>query len=128
MDRGDETLTFGVRHSESVTYVYLCVFPYFFPIVCYLLVFSHSVVSSSLRPHGRQHVRLPFPSPSPELKFMSIESVMPSNHLILSRPLFLLPSIFPSIRVFSNNMGYYTILNVVPYGIKQIFAGYPLYV
>ena len=33
---------------------------------------------------------------------MSIESVMPSNHLILCRPLFLLPSIFPSIRVFSN--------------------------
>ena len=37
-------------------------------------------------------------SPEP----MSIESVMPSNHLILSHPLFLLPSIFPSIRVFSN--------------------------
>ena len=36
------------------------------------------------------------------LKLMSIESVMPSNHLILSRPLLLLPSIFPSIRVFSN--------------------------
>ena len=36
------------------------------------------------------------------LKFMSIESVMPSNHLILSHPLLLLPSIFPSIRVFSN--------------------------
>ena len=36
------------------------------------------------------------------LKFMSIESVMPSNHLILWHPLFLLPSIFPSIRVFSN--------------------------
>ena len=35
------------------------------------------------------------------LKLMSIESVMPSNHLILSRPLHLLPSIFPSIRVFS---------------------------
>ena len=33
---------------------------------------------------------------------MSIESVMPSNHLILCRPLLLLPSIFPSIRVFSN--------------------------
>ena len=33
---------------------------------------------------------------------MSIESVMPSNHLILSRPLLLLPSIFPSIRVFLN--------------------------
>ena len=36
------------------------------------------------------------------LKLMSIESVMPSNHLILCRPLLLPPSIFPSIRVFSN--------------------------
>ena len=37
------------------------------------------------------------------LKLMSIESVMPTNHLILLCPLFLLPSIFPSIRVFSND-------------------------
>ena len=36
------------------------------------------------------------------LKLMFIQSVMPSNHLILCRPLLLLPSIFPSIRVFSN--------------------------
>ena len=36
------------------------------------------------------------------LRLMSIESVMPSNHLIFCRPLLLLPSIFPSIRVFSN--------------------------
>ena len=36
------------------------------------------------------------------LKLMSVESVMPSNHLILCRPLLLLPPIFPSIRVFSN--------------------------
>ena len=36
------------------------------------------------------------------LKLMSIESVMPSNHLILCRPLLLLPSIFPSLGVFSN--------------------------
>ena len=36
------------------------------------------------------------------LKLMSIESVMPSNHLILCRPLLLSPSIFPSIRIFSN--------------------------
>ena len=36
------------------------------------------------------------------LKLISIESVMPSNHLILCHPLLLLPSIFPSIRVFSN--------------------------
>ena len=38
------------------------------------------------------------------LKLMSIESVMPSNHLILCRPLLLLPSIFPSIRVFSSEL------------------------
>ena len=36
------------------------------------------------------------------LKLLSIESVMPSNHLILCRPLLLLPSVFPSIRVFSS--------------------------
>ena len=41
------------------------------------------------------------------LKLMSIESVMPSNHLILCRPLLLLPSIFPSIRVFSNESALY---------------------
>ena len=40
------------------------------------------------------------------LKLMSIESVMASNHLILYHPLLLLPSIFPSIRVFSNNQFY----------------------
>ena len=39
------------------------------------------------------------------LKLMSIESVMPSNHLILGHPLLLLPSIFPSIRIFSNESG-----------------------
>ena len=38
------------------------------------------------------------------LRFTSIESVMPSNHLVLCRPLLLLPSIFPSIRVFSNEL------------------------
>ena len=38
------------------------------------------------------------------LKLMSIESVMPSNHLILCHPLLLLPSIFPSFRVFSNEL------------------------
>ena len=38
------------------------------------------------------------------LKLMSIESVMPSNHLILCRPLLLSPSIFPSVRVFSNEL------------------------
>ena len=60
-------------------------------------------MSNSLRPHGLQHATLPCPStPESLLKFMSIESVMLSNHLILCRPLLFLPSIFPSIRVFSD--------------------------
>ena len=42
-----------------------------------------------------------------QLKIMSIESVMPSNHLILCCPLLLPPSIFPSIRVFSNESGFH---------------------
>ena len=59
-------------------------------------------MSYSLQPHELQHTRPPCPSPTPSLlKLMSIESVMPSSHLILSHPLLLLPSIFPSIRVFS---------------------------
>ena len=65
-------------------------------------MFSHSVVSDSLRPHESQHARPPCPSPSPGVHSnMSIESGMPSSHLILCRPLLLLPPIPPSIRVFS---------------------------
>ena len=45
---------------------------------------------------------LPITNSQSLLKFMSIKSVMPSNHLILCRPLLLLPSVFPSIRVFSS--------------------------
>ena len=55
---------------------------------------------------GLQHVGLPSPSLSPGVCSDScIESVMLSNHLILCRPLLLLPSIFPWIRVFSNESG-----------------------
>ena len=65
--------------------------------------FSRSVVSSSLQPHESQHARPPCPSPTPRVyPNPSIESVMPSSYLILCRPFLLLPSIFPSIRVFSN--------------------------
>ena len=64
---------------------------------------AYSVVSNSLQPHGLQHTRLPCPSPTLSLlKLMSVESVMPSNRLILYRPLLLLPPNPPSIRVFSN--------------------------
>ena len=64
--------------------------------------FSRSVVSNSVRPHELQHARPPITNSRSLPKLMSIESVMPSNHLILCHPLLLLPSIFPSIRVFSN--------------------------
>ena len=66
-----------------------------------LLLFSHSVMSDSLQPHGLQQASLSITNTQSLLKLMSVESVMPSNHLILCRPLLLLPSIFPSIRVFS---------------------------
>ena len=67
-----------------------------------MLLFSCSVLSNSLWPHGLKHTRIPSTVSQSLLRLMSIESVMPSNHLILCRPLLLLPSIFPSIRVFSN--------------------------
>ena len=81
-----------------------------------LLLFSHQVVSDSSRFHGLKYARLPYTSPSPRVfpsscplnwqcyipKLVSIKSVMPSSYLILCHSLYLLPSVFPSIRVFSN--------------------------
>ena len=82
--------------------------------------FCHSVVSNSLWPHGQgsqrvqhsccstiatvaaQQASLSLTNSRSLLKLMSIESVMPSNHLILCHTLPLPPSIFPSMRVFSN--------------------------
>ena len=61
--------------------------------------FSGSEVSDSLRPHGlhaAHQASLSITNSWSLLKLMSIESVMPSNHLILSRPLLFLPSIFPT--------------------------------
>ena len=79
---------------------------------CYLLVHEPLALSSV---HSLSHVQL-FVTPWTAahqvslsitiswslLKLMSIESVVPSNHLILCHPFLLLPSVFPSIRVFSN--------------------------
>ena len=59
------------------------------------------------------------------LRFMSIELVMPSNHLILCRSLLLLPSIFPSIRVFSNggqSIGVSASASVLPVNIQDWFS------
>ena len=66
-----------------------------------LVRFSCSVVFDSLWPHELQHTQSITNSWS-SLKLMSIELVMPPSHLILCRPLLLLPSIPPSIRDFSN--------------------------
>ena len=69
----------------------------------YSVQFSCSVLSDSLQPHEPQHTGPHCPSPTPGVySLMSIESVIPSNHLIFCRPLLLLPLIFPSSRVFSN--------------------------
>ena len=71
----------------------------------HMLLFSRSVVSDSLRPHGLHvacQASLSITSSQNLLKLTSIESVMASNHLILCRPLLLSPSIIPSIRVFLN--------------------------
>ena len=66
--------------------------------------FSRSVMSNSLQPHESQHARPPCPSPTPRVYSNSCPSklVMPSSHLILCRPLLLLPPVPPSIRVFSS--------------------------
>ena len=70
-----------------------------------LWLFRHSVMFDSLQPHRLQHTRLPFTLLSISWSFLrlkSLELMMPFNYLILCCPLLFLPSIFPTIRVFSN--------------------------
>ena len=72
---------------------------YYYP--CFIDSVQFSSVPQScltLQPHGLQHSRLLCPSPTPG---SCSKSVMPSNHLIFCHLLLLLPSIFPSIKVFS---------------------------
>ena len=73
-----------------------------FPVTLYPLVqFSRSVVFDSLLPHGLQHARLPCPLPTPRASSNSCP-LSQWCHPTICHPLLLLPSIFPSIRVFSN--------------------------
>ena len=74
-----------------------------------LLLFSRSVMSNSLQTPWTTvcQVSLSFTISWSLLKLMSIESAIPSNHLVFCHPLLLLPSIFPSIRVFSNELALY---------------------
>ena len=75
----------------------------FFTSIFLSVQFSRSVVSDSATPWTAAYqASLSIANSQSLLRLMSIESVMPSNHLILCHPLLLLPSIFPSIRVFSN--------------------------
>ena len=68
---------------------------------------SSSVMSDSLSSHGLQQATLPclFTNSQSLCKLMSIELMMQSNHLILCRPILLLPAIFPSLKVFSSESG-----------------------
>ena len=74
--------------------------------------FSRSVVSNSLQPHeiAARQASLSITISWNSLKLTSIELVMPTSHLILCRPLFLLPPIPPSIRVFSNSSSIFSFL------------------
>ena len=81
----------------------------YFPSFCFLIFsidtfsvqFSRSVMSDSLRPHGLQHARLPCPSPTPGVYSDSCP-LSQWCHPTISPLILLLPSVFPSFRVFSN--------------------------
>ena len=73
--------------------------------IAIILLFSRSVMSDFVTPCTAVHqASLSITNSQSLLKLMTIDSVMPSNHLILCLPLLLLPSVFPSIRVFSNDL------------------------
>jgi len=85
------------KWSHTV-FVFLCLLS-----LSLIVQFSHSIVSDSLWPLDSSAPGFPVHHQLSELaQLMSIQLVMPFNHLFLSCPLLLLPSIFPSIRVFAN--------------------------
>ena len=100
-----------LMHFELIKYIFvLAINMYKFVYLSLSSVqFSRSVLSDSATPWTAAcQASLSITSSQSPLKLMSIESVMPSNHLILCCPLLFLPSIFPSIRVFSNESALHT--------------------
>ena len=100
-------IIFHYRLLEDIEYSSLC----YIVVPCLLsfsvsVQFSHAVTTDSLQPHGQKHARLPCPSPTPGTCPNSCPWIMPFNHLILCRPLLLLPSIFPSIRVIPGSLSF----------------------
>ena len=94
-------LTFGTRASASLSSPYVWPWPGTLPVFCSVQWLSRVWLFATPWTAACQ-VSLSITNFRSPPKLMSIESVMPSNHLILCRPLLLLPSIFPNIRVFSN--------------------------
>ena len=95
----------------------------------FFVLSSHAQLSATLLTAAGQ-AYMSFTISQSLLKLMSIESVMPSSHLILGYPLLLLPSLFPSIRVFSNESalpirwlctGASTSTSVLPMNIQDWF-------
>ena len=111
------------KWSHTV-FVFLCLLS-----LSLIVQFSHSIVSDSLWPLDCSVPGFPVHHQLPELaQHMSIQLVMPFNHLILSCPPLLLPSIFPSIRVFANesvlcirwlSMGVSASASVLPMNIQD---------
>ena len=101
-----KNVTYGIIRFKSSKIITLAKVtgkpPINYLIMYVMFVFSLSVMSNPLRLHGLQHARLSCPSPTPGAS--STEWVIPSNHLILCRPLLLLPSVLPSFIVFSNEL------------------------
>ena len=101
--QGNFNLPSADNYLHSIYIVYATVYTVF---TFYSVQFSPSVMSDSLRspaPWTAAHqASLSITNSRSLLKLMSTELVIPSNHLILCPPLLLQPSIFPSIRVFSN--------------------------
>ena len=112
-----QTLLFSFHGSHSVSGTWTCdfsnnnfVYGQTLPLLNnsrdWPVQFSGSDVSDSATPWtAARQASLSITSSKSLLKLMSIGSVMPSNHLILCHPLLLLVSVFPSIRVFSNESG-----------------------